>query len=245
MEKQTKYLESAVVRFAGDSGDGMQLSGTQFSNTAGAQGNDVNTFPDYPSEIRAPEGTLYGVSAYQLQFGSISVNTPGSKIDVLVAMNASSLKVNLANVKDKGLLIVNTNGFDEKNLKLAKYDKSPLDDDTLNNYLLIKINMVEEVKKVVEDLNMSVKNVERTKNIFALGLTYWLFDKSTEPTEKWLNEKFGKKKDILESNLRALKAGYEYAKNFRSVRLSFQINFWEMTSLSRGFIYDKNFFKNS
>lgn len=210
MSKQVEYRDTVTIRFAGDSGDGMQLSGTQFSNTSGIYGNSVNTFPDYPSEIRAPEGTLYGVSAYQIHFGAKKVNTIGDKIDVLVAMNASSLKVNLPNVRTHGILIVNTAGFGEKNLKLAKYDVNPLEDGSLDKYQLLKIDISEMMKEELADLKLSPKHVERTKNIFALGLSYWLFSRPIEPTAKWLHDKFSKKPEILEANLRALKAGYNY-----------------------------------
>lgn len=213
MEKKIIFLEEATIRFAGDSGDGMQLSGAQFSNTCGTLGNDVNTFPDYPSEIRAPEGTLYGVSAYQIQFAAKRINTFGDKIDVLVAMNASSLKVNLKKLKPNAIIIANTSGFDEKNLKLAKYEANPLLDSSLNDYKLIAIDMIDIVKSELKLVNLSPKNIERTKNILALGMTYWLFDRSLDTTKKWLKEKFGKKPDVYEGNLKALVAGYEYAKN--------------------------------
>ena len=224
MEKQIQYLEQVTIRFAGDSGDGMQLSGTLFSNNSGSHGNDVNSFPDYPSEIRAPEGTLYGVSAYQIQIAAKRVNTFGDKIDVLVAMNASSLKVNLKKLKDGAILIVNSEGFDAKNLKLAQYEVNPLEDDSLSKYKLVALDMVEGIAKVVEDLKMSPKNVQRTKNIFALGMTYWLFDRTLEPTEKWLNNKFKKKPDVLEANIRALRAGWEYAAGSDKFPVQFKIN---------------------
>lgn len=211
MDKEIQYRDVVTIRFAGDSGDGMQLSGSQFSNTSGSIGSDVNTFPDYPSEIRAPEGTLYGVSAYQIQFASKRVHTVGDKIDVLVAMNASSLKVNLPNLREGGIIIANTNGFGDKNLKLAEYEISPLDDDSLNKYNVVAIDMVSNVKEVLADMKLSPKIMERTKNIFALGMTYWLFDRSKEPTKKWLSIKFGKKPEILESNLKALEAGWNFA----------------------------------
>ena len=210
MEKQVEYLEEVTIRFAGDSGDGMQLSGVQFSNTSGTAGNDVNTFPDYPSEIRAPEGTLYGVSAYQIQFGSKRVHTPGNEIDVLVAMNASSLKVNLKNLRKNGIIILNTAGFDEKNLRLAKYDINPLENDLLNNYRVFPIEMAKIAKDELKEFNLSPKDTERTKNIFALGLSYWLFDRSLEPTCKWLSEKFAKKPNIRDANLKALQSGWNY-----------------------------------
>lgn len=213
MERQIQYLDEVTVRFAGDSGDGMQLTGTQFSNTSGIIGNDVNTFPDYPSEIRAPEGTLYGVSAYQIQIGSKRINTMGDKIDVLVAMNASSLKVNLPHLRDNGVIIVNTAGFGKKNLKLAQYEQSPLEDGSLSNYRVFPIDAVQAAKEALADMNLSPKAIERTKNFFALGVAYWLFDRPLEPTEKWLQGKFGKKPEVLNANLRALQAGWKYADN--------------------------------
>ena len=193
MEKKVENLERVTIRFAGDSGDGRQLSGTQFSNTSGSVGNDVNTFPDYPSEIRAPEGTLYGVSAYQIQFASKRIHTFGEKIDVLVAMNASSLKVNLKKVRKGGILIINKAGFNDKNLELAEYNVSPLDDDSLKDYRVVALDMIAEVRNALKDTGMSPKNIDRSKNIFALGMTYWLFDRALEPTEKWLEGKFKKK----------------------------------------------------
>ena len=155
MEKKIQHLKEVTIRFAGDSGDGMQLTGTQFSNTSGTLGNDVNTFPDYPSEIRAPEGTLYGVSAYQIQFGSNLVHTHGNSMDVLVAMNASSLSVNLPKLKENGIIIANSAGFDEKNLNLAKYEENPLLNDSLKNYQLIAIDMESIVSEVLSGLSLS------------------------------------------------------------------------------------------
>ncbi len=223
MEKSVQYLEEVTIRFAGDSGDGMQLTGSQFSNTSGTIGNDVNTFPDYPSEIRAPEGTLYGVSAYQVQFGHKRVHTPGDEIDVLVAMNASSLKVNLPNVKKNGIIILNTDGFDEKNLSLAHYEINPLKDDTLKDYQVYSVDMTSYMKKVLEDTKLSVREVERTKNFFALGLTYWLFNRPLEKTVKWLSEKFGKKPDIRDANIRAIKAGWEYGASRQEIAVQYRV----------------------
>jgi 2-oxoglutarate/2-oxoacid ferredoxin oxidoreductase subunit alpha len=224
MKKKTEDLDCVTIRFAGDSGDGMQLSGTQFSNTSGTIGNDVNTFPDYPSEIRAPEGTLYGVSAYQIQFASERIHTFGDRIDVLVAMNASSLKVNLSKVRKGGTIIANKAGFGEKNLALAEYEINPLEDDSLKDYNVIQIDMINEVRKILEGFELSKNNIDRTKNIFALGLTYWLFDRSMNMTENWLKQKFKKKPDILESNLLVLKAGYEYAKNSELFPIQYRIH---------------------
>jgi 2-oxoglutarate ferredoxin oxidoreductase subunit alpha len=224
MPKTQKLLDEVTIRFAGDSGDGMQLSGTQFSNTSGTIGNDVNTFPDYPSEIRAPEGTLYGVSAYQIQFGSKKVHTPGNQIDVLVAMNASSLKVNLPKVKKGGIIITNTAGFDDRNLKLAQYDENPLKNGSLDDYQLFPVNITALVQEELKDTGMSPKNITRTKNMFALGLVYWLFDRPLEPTVKWLNEKFGKKQAVLDANVKTLKAGYDYGASRNEFAVRYVIN---------------------
>jgi 2-oxoglutarate ferredoxin oxidoreductase subunit alpha len=210
MVKEIIELEGAAIRFAGDSGDGMQLSGTQFSDTSAGLGNEVNTFPDYPSEIRAPEGTLYGVSAYQINFGSKKTNTPGDSIDVLVAMNASSLKVNLQHVKKGGLIIANRAGFKDKNLKLAKYEVSPLDDDSLKDYQVFAYDINEEVRRVLKNHELTVKIVDRTKNIFALGLTYWLFSRPLDASIKWLEKKFAKDPAVMNANITVLKAGYDF-----------------------------------
>lgn len=213
MAPKQKTLEDLTIRFAGDSGDGMQLVGTQLSVLSGKYGNDVNTFPDYPAEVRAPEGTLYGVSAYQVHIGSKTITTMGDKIDVLVALNASSLKVNLPNVAENATIIADINGFDSKNLNLAGYSVSPLDDDTLKNYKVIKIDIKTELTKVLSDLGLNVKAITRSKNIFTLGVVCWLLDRTLDVSIAWLNTKFGKKPDVLEANIRALKCGYEYASN--------------------------------
>ncbi len=223
MDKKVEYLEQVTIRFAGDSGDGMQLSGTLLSNNSGIAGNDVNSFPDYPSEIRAPEGTLYGVSAYQIQIAAKHVYTFGNKIDILVTMNASSLKVNLNKLKDGALIIANESGFDKKNLKLAKYETNPLEDGSLKNYRLVVINMVEELKKVLADLKMPPKAQQKSKNIFALGVVFWLLDRDLKPTEEWLKNKFGKKPTVAEANIRALRAGYEYAANSDKFPVQYKI----------------------
>lgn len=201
------------MRFAGDSGDGMQLVGKQFSNTSASTGADVNTFPDFPSEIRAPEGTLYGVSAFQIKLGSTSVNTHGDQIDVLVAMNASSLKVNLENLKSGGLIIANLSGFEKRNLKLAKYASNPLEDGSLKKYQVIVLDLEGQVKQELKESGINPKIIRKTKNLFALGITYWLFDRPMEPTVAWLNAKFKNKADVLEANIRALTAGWNFAQN--------------------------------
>lgn len=211
MGKIIEHLEEATIRFAGDSGDGMQLVGSQFSETSGYAGNEVNTFPDYPSEIRAPEGTLYGVSAFQIHFGTQHIHTSGDFIDVLVAMNASSLKVNLANLKQGGIIIVNTEGFDERNLGLAKYAANPLTDNSLANYEVHAIDITKEIKSELKDLNIPGKLIAKTKNIFALGISYWLFNRPLEPTVAWINKKFRGKDEVILANIHVLRAGWNYA----------------------------------
>ena len=211
MKKEIVYLDEITVRFAGDSGDGMQLAGKQFSDASASSGVDVNTFPDFPSEIRAPEGTLYGVSAFQIKLGSNSVNTHGDEIDVLVAMNASSLKVNIDNLKKGGIIIANISGFDSRNLKLAKYTSNPLEDGSLKKYELSILDIDAIVKEELKGSGIPPKIVKKTKNLFALGITYWLFNRPMEPTVKWLNSKFKNNADVLEANIRALNAGWNFA----------------------------------
>lgn len=211
MTKILEHLEEATIRFAGDSGDGMQLVGTQFSETSGFAGNEVNTFPDYPSEIRAPEGTLYGVSAFQIHFGTRDIHTMGDFIDVLVAMNASSLKVNLRNMKKGGIIIANTEGFDSRNLSLAKYESNPLEDGTLKDYEVHTLDFEKVLKEALSDTDLPSKLISKTKNIFALGISYWLFHRPVDPTVNWINKKFKGKDDVILANIHALRAGWNYA----------------------------------
>ncbi|MBS1545139.1 MAG: 2-oxoacid:acceptor oxidoreductase subunit alpha [Bacteroidetes bacterium] len=211
MTKILEHLEEATIRFAGDSGDGMQLVGTQFSETSGFAGNEVNTFPDYPSEIRAPEGTLYGVSAFQVHFGTHNIHTSGDLIDVLVAMNASSLKVNMNNLKRGGIIIANTEGFDARNLALAKYSANPLEDGSLQDYEVHAVDMTKEIKAEFGELDIPSKLIGKVKNIFSLGIAYWLFHRPLEPTVNWINKKFKGKDDVILANVHALRAGWNYA----------------------------------
>lgn len=211
MTKIIEHIEEATIRFAGDSGDGMQLVGTQFSETSGFAGNEVNTFPDYPSEIRAPEGTLYGVSAFQVHFGTRNIHTSGDFIDVLVAMNAASLKVNIGNLRKGGIIIVNTEGFDARNLTLAKYATNPLEDGSLKYYEVHAVDISSEIKSALHDIEVTSKLVSKTKNIFALGIAYWLFHRPMEPTVNWINKKFKGKDDVILANIHALRAGWNYA----------------------------------
>jgi len=223
MSKTVEHLDEVTVRFAGDSGDGMQLIGTQFSDTSGFAGNEVNTFPDYPSEIRAPEGTLYGVSAFQVHFGTKNIKTTGDFIDALVAMNASSLKVNLPNLREHGIIIVNTAGFDEKNLKLSGYSSNPLENGSLEKYQVFAIDMIEEIKKELDGLDLNPKLIKRTKNIFALGIAYWMFDRPIEPSVNWINKKFKGKDDVVLANVRVLKAGWNFAEKNAAFKKQYQI----------------------
>lgn len=204
--------ESIVVRFSGDSGDGMQLTGMQFTDTAALLGNDLSTFPDYPSEIRAPIGTIAGVSGFQVNFGSKEIFTPGDLYDVLVAMNAAALKVDLPRVKKGGVIIANVAGFDKKNLGLANYPDgvNPLEDGSLDNYVVHKVDVTKLTKECLADSGLSTKEVERSKNMFVLGLLFWMFDKSMEPTIKFINEKFSKKPEIALANIKTLKTGWDY-----------------------------------
>ncbi|MBV6442546.1 MAG: 2-oxoacid:acceptor oxidoreductase subunit alpha [Haliscomenobacteraceae bacterium CHB4] len=207
--------ESVVVRFSGDSGDGMQLTGIQFSDTTALLGNDLSTFPDYPSEIRAPGGTIAGVSGFQVNFGSREVFTPGDAYDVLVAMNAAALKVELPRLKPGGILIANTAGFDRRSLELAQYPDgvNPLEDGSLDGFTLHKIDISKLTKEALTDSGLSAKEVERSKNMFVLGLLFWLFDKSTEPSIQFLREKFAKHPELAEANVRVIQSGWNYGEN--------------------------------
>jgi len=212
MSIPTQVIDDVVIKFAGDSGDGMQLTGSQFTNNTALIGNDLSTFPDFPAEIRAPQGTLPGVSGYQLHFSSKRIFTPGDVCDVLVAMNAAALKVNLKSLKKGGIIIVNTDGFDSKNLRLANYPDgvNPIEDGSLENYQVHKIDVTKLTRESIKDIQMGVKEKDRAKNMFVLGFLYWLYSRDLDSTISFLNDKFGKKPDILESNIRVLKAGYNY-----------------------------------
>ena len=204
-------IESVVVRFAGDSGDGVQVTGTQFTNTAALVGNDIATLPDYPAEIRAPAGTLFGVSGFQIQFGSTDVHTPGDISDALVAFNPAALKVNLHRLRKGGLVLVNSAAFSPRNLAKAGWDTNPLDDDTLDGWQVIKVDMTKLTREALADSPLKTKNKDRAKNFFALGMVYHLYDRPLEHTITWLERKFGAKPDIADANIKALKTGYFYA----------------------------------
>ncbi len=208
-------MENVVVRFSGDSGDGMQLTGIQFSDTAALLGNDLSTFPDYPSEIRAPGGTIAGVSGFQVNFGSKEIFTPGDSYDLLVAMNAAALKVELPKLKKGGIIIVNAAGFDRNNLELAQYPPGvdPLEDGSLDNYTVHKVDVSKLTKEALAGTGLGTKEVERSKNMFVLGLLFWLFDKETDSSIQFFKDKFKKKPEIADANIRMLKTGWDYGEN--------------------------------
>ncbi len=221
--KQVENLTAATVRFCGDSGDGMQLAGTQLTNTSALAGNDVATFPDYPSEIRAPKGTLAGVSGFQIHFASTDIFTPGDRVDALVAMNSAALKTNLQDLYDHGILICNEDAFDAKGLKLAGYDESPLEDDSLNKYQLFKVPMTKLTRSAVEGLGLSQKEADRCRNFFAMGLVFWLYGRDTEPTLRFIEEKFGSKPAIAEANRKALMSGWYFGETTDAFAGSYKI----------------------
>src|SRR5436305_2288985 len=211
VSKSLKELDRAVIRFAGDSGDGMQLTGEQFTTESAWAGNDIATLPNFPAEIRAPAGTLFGVSSFQLQFGSQRVYTPGDRLDCLVAMNPAALKVHLGDLKTGGLLIVNTAAFDKRNLDKAGYAANPLDDPALGErYRLHKVDMTGLTHKAIQDLDLNTKEKDRTKNFFALGLVSWIYTRPLEPTLDWIGKKFAKSPQFAEANTRVLKAGHAF-----------------------------------
>jgi len=209
-EKDFQKLSDVTVRFAGDSGDGMQLTGTQFSDTTAWIGNDLNTLPDYPAEIRAPAGTLYGVSGFQLHFSSTDIHTPGDTADVLVAMNPAALKKNLPDLRKNGTIILNSDAFDVKNLKLALYETNPLEDNSLSGYDVHEVPITSLTANALEGLPLSPKEVSRCKNFFALGLMYWLYDRPLNNTEEWIKSKFKSKPEYVEANTKALQAGHKF-----------------------------------
>ncbi len=209
-ELAVQELERVTIRFAGDSGDGMQLTGTQFTRTAAVFGNDISTFPDYPAEIRAPAGSLPGVSGFQISFSSSDIHTPGDQPDVLVAMNPAALKANIGDLPAGGALIVNSDAFTPANLAKVGYEANPLADGSLKKYSLFEIPVSALNARALEGLEMTNKQVDLTKNFFALGLMFWLYERSMDPTIAWIDEKFSKRQVIAEANKRALKAGYAF-----------------------------------
>ncbi|MCS7083244.1 MAG: 2-oxoacid:acceptor oxidoreductase subunit alpha [Bacteroidetes bacterium] len=216
-------LPEVTVRIAGDSGDGMQLTGSQFTSTTALVGNDLSTLPDFPAEIRAPAGTTYGVSAFQIRFASSDILTPGDESDALVAMNPAALKTNLARLRKGGILIVNEDAFSERDLQLAGYRSNPLEDGSLAEYELYRVPVTRLTEEALKELNLPFKIVERSKNMFALGLLLWLYDRPMDHTVRWLEQRFAKQPDVLEANLRALRAGYHYGDTVEAFTTRFRI----------------------
>lgn len=207
---ETKTLDDVVVLFAGDSGDGMQLTGSQFTLATAHAQNDLSTLPDFPAEIRAPAGTLYGVSGFQLHFGSGAVHTPGDEVDLLVAMNPAALRVNLPRVRPGGAVLVNTNAFGDRDLSLAGYDANPLEDGTLDGYERHDVELTRLTHEALAETGLSKQEVDRAKNMFALGLALWLYTRPVEPAREWIRSKFARRPEIRDANLRALDKGYHY-----------------------------------
>jgi 2-oxoglutarate ferredoxin oxidoreductase subunit alpha len=206
----SRKLEDVVIRFAGDSGDGMQITGTQFTNTSALVGNDLATFPDFPAEIRAPAGTLPGVSAFQVRIADYDIHTPGDAPDVLVAMNPAALKVNVRDLKPGGALIVNTDEFNDRNLKKAEYAKNPLEDGSLDGYNVFKVELGTLTRRTLEGSPLDSRSQERCKNFFALGMCYWMFNRPLEPTVRWLEQRFKHRPELADANVRVLRAGYNF-----------------------------------
>ena len=222
-KKKVEQVNEVVIRFVGDSGDGMQLTGTQFTDTSAMFGNDVATFPNYPSEIRAPQGSLYGVSGFQVHIGSIEISTPGDDLDLLVAMNPAGLKTNLQAVKAGHTIIVDTDSFTKKNLHKAEYETNPLEDGSLDNYRVIEVAMTSLTKEALKDLGLDNKSVVRSKNMFALGMVYWLYGRNMKHTLEFFEKKFKFKPIIAQANSKVIKAGYYFAETLELIPNSYSI----------------------
>jgi 2-oxoglutarate/2-oxoacid ferredoxin oxidoreductase subunit alpha len=222
-KRKREVIDQAVIRFCGDSGDGMQITGSQFTNTVALYGNDLATFPDYPAEIRAPAGTLPGVSGFQVHFSSSDVYTPGDSVDVLVAMNPAALKMNLPDLKTNGILIVNLDSFKENDLRKAQIVTNPLEDHSLDGYRLFAVELTKMTRAALKDLGLDAKSMDRCKNFFALGMCYWLYNRSMEPTHGWLQEKFKNKQQLVQANKLAMQAGYSYCEATEAFQISYEI----------------------
>ena len=222
-KRKREVIDQAVIRFCGDSGDGMQITGSQFTNTVALYGNDLATFPDYPAEIRAPAGTLPGVSGFQVHFSSSDVYTPGDSVDVLVAMNPAALKMNLPDLKTNGILIVNLDSFKENDLRKAQIVTNPLEDHSLDGYRLFAVELTKMTRAALKDLGLDAKSMDRCKNFFALGMCHWLYNRSMEPTHGWLQEKFKNKQQLVQANKLAMQAGYSYCEATEAFQISYEI----------------------
>ena len=221
--RKRETIDKAVIRFCGDSGDGMQITGSQFTNTVALYGNDLATFPDYPAEIRAPAGTLPGVSGFQVHFSSSNVYTPGDSVDVLIAMNPAALKMNLADLKTNGILIVNSDDFAESDLRKAQITVSPLEDHSLDGYRLFAVQLTKLTRAALKDVGLDAKSMDRCKNFFALGMCYWLYNRSMEPTLRYLDDKFKNKPQLVTANKLAMQAGYSFCEATEAFQISYEI----------------------
>ena len=223
--KSISNVAEATVRFCGDSGDGMQLAGTQFTNTSALLGNDVATFPDFPAEIRAPRGTKAGVSGFQIHFSSNEIFTPGDTVDALVAMNPAALVTNVEDLRDGGILIVNKDAFAKKGLEQAGYDDDPTENGSLEKYKLHSVEMTKLTRLAVEGLGLSQKEADRCRNFFAMGLVFWLYDRSLDPTLRFIKQKFGNKfPQVAEANTKALKSGFHYGETVEAIGTQFHVD---------------------
>lgn len=216
-------IDQIVIRFAGDSGDGMQLTGTQFTNTSALLGNDIATFPDFPAEIRAPAGTLAGVSGFQVHIGNLHIYTPGDEPDVLVAMNPAALKVNLQALKRGGILILNTDTFDERNLKLAGYETSPIDTPLLDGYQVIQATITKLTQLALEEFDLDSLAKRRCKNFFALGLLYWLYNRPLDYSKRWIEQRFANKPVLAAANIKVLESGYHYGNTLEAFASTYDV----------------------
>jgi 2-oxoglutarate ferredoxin oxidoreductase subunit alpha len=221
--RKRETIDQAVIRFCGDSGDGMQITGSQFTNTVALYGNDLATFPDYPAEIRAPAGTLPGVSGFQVHFSSSNVYTPGDSVDVLIAMNPAALKMNLPDLKTNGILIVNSDDFAESDLRKAQITVSPLEDHSLDGYRLFAVQLTKLTRAALKDVGLDAKSMDRCKNFFALGMCYWLYNRSMEPTLRYLDDKFKNKPQLVTANKLAMQAGYSFCEATEAFQISYEI----------------------
>ena len=223
LKRKREVIDQAVIRFCGDSGDGMQITGSQFTNTVALYGNDLATFPDYPAEIRAPAGTLPGVSGFQVHFSSSDVYTPGDSVDALIAMNPAALAVNLADLKKNGILIVNLDDFKETDLRKAQIKVSPLEDHSLDGYRLFAVELTRLTRAALKELGLDAKSVDRCKNFFALGMCYWLYNRPMDSTTRWLEDKFKKNPVLVQANKLAMQAGYSYCEATEAFQVSYEI----------------------
>ncbi|HZN91649.1 MAG TPA: 2-oxoacid:acceptor oxidoreductase family protein, partial [Myxococcales bacterium] len=221
--KQTQEIQGVTIRFCGDSGDGMQLTGSEFTRASAIAGNDLQTFPDFPAEIRAPAGTLPGVSGFQIQFSTQAVYTPGDQPDVLVAMNPAALKTNLRDLPKGGTLIVNKDAFTERNLDKAGYATNPLEDGSLEEYAVHEVPLTSMTLEALKDVDVTKREAERAKNMFALGLMSWLYNRPTDGTIAFVKSKFASKPAIAEANVRAIQAGYAFGETTESFAVSYEV----------------------